>query len=177
MTETPMKILVLGLGNLLLADEGVGVHVARALMAGELPEGVTVLDVGTAVLDALPAMGDAERIIVVDAVKADCEPGTVYKMPFDAFARPECIASMHGFDLSRVLYLTQRKDTPEVVVIGVEPDRIEWSLDLSPRVAEVLPVVLEAVKEEILPRVTREVPPGPAARESSALSATPADPV
>jgi hydrogenase maturation protease len=144
-----MKTLVLGLGNLLLADEGVGVHVARALMEAGVPEGVTVLDVGTAILDALPAIGEADRIIVVDAVKADCDPGTVYKMPFDAFLKPECIASMHGFDLSRVLYLTQREDVPEVTVIGVEPAQIDWSLDLSPRVAEVLPFVIEAVREAI----------------------------
>ena len=151
MNDVPVKTLVLGLGNLLLSDEGVGVHTARVLLETELPEGVKVLDVGTAILDALPAIGDADRIIVVDAVKADGKPGTIYRMPFDAFLRPECIASMHGFDLSRVFYLAQREDVPEVVVIGVEPDRIDWSMDLSPRVAEVLPVVVQAVMEEIQP--------------------------
>ena len=151
MNEVPVKTLVMGLGNLLLSDEGVGVHTARALLEMELPEDVKVLDVGTAILDALPAMGDADRIVVVDAVKAGGEPGTIYRMPFDAFLRPECIASMHGFDLSRVLYLTQREDMPEVLVIGVEPARIDWSMDLSPRIAKVLPVVVQAVMEEIRP--------------------------
>lgn len=144
-----MKTLVLGLGNLLLADEGVGVHVARALTESGCAEDATVLDIGTAILDALPALEVADRVIVIDAVKADGPPGSVYRMPFDAFLRPEIIASMHGFDLSRVLALSERRDTPEVIVIGVEPAVIDWSLELSPAVAKAVPVVLEQVQKEI----------------------------
>lgn len=144
-----MKTLVLGLGNLLLCDEGVGVHAARALLdAGCLGETV-VLDIGTAILDALLDIEEADRIIVVDAVKADGRPGSVYRMSYDECIRSECIASMHGFDLSRVLALTQRSGPPEVIVIGVEPARIDWSLDLSPQVAEALPAVLDAVRKEL----------------------------
>lgn len=146
-----MKTLVLGLGNLLLTDEGVGVHAARALLASGCPEGVTVLDVGTAILDALPEIQAADRIILIDAVKADGLPGSVYRMPLEAFERPECIASMHGFDLTRVLALTERRDRPEVVVIGVEPACLDWSLELSPQVREAMPTVLEALRRELDP--------------------------
>jgi hydrogenase maturation protease len=145
-----MKTVVLGIGNLLLCDEGVGVHVARALLGEELPVQTEVLEVGTAILDALPAIESAQRIIVVDAVKADGEPGTIYRMPFDAFAPSPVIASMHGFDLSRVLALAGRSDHPEITVIGVEPDVVDWSLDLSPAVEAVLPMAVQAVREEIL---------------------------
>jgi len=145
-----MKTLVLGLGNLLLCDEGVGVHAARALLKEGCPEEVTVLDIGTAILDALEAIEEAERIVVVDAVMAeDGVPGSVYRMPLDAFESPTSIASMHGFDLSRVLKLTTRTTPPEVVVIGVEPETIAWSLDLSPVLAEALPVIIEAIRKEI----------------------------
>lgn len=145
-----MKTVILGIGNLLLADEGVGVHAARALMLAELPPEVTVLDVGTAVLDALPHLETAEKVIVVDCVKADEAPGSVYYVPYDEMLRPEQIASLHGFDLSRVLALAGRSDLPEVVVIGVEPGSINWSLDLSPRVADALPTVIEVVKQEVM---------------------------
>ncbi len=145
-----MKTLVLGIGNLLLCDEGIGVHVARALLREELPEETEVLDVGTAILDALPAIESAQRIIVVDAVKADGEPGTIYRMPFDSFAPSPVIASMHGFDLSRVLALAGRGDHPEITVIGVEPGVVDWSLDLSSAVEAVLPLAVRAVREEIL---------------------------
>jgi hydrogenase maturation protease len=144
-----MKVLVLGIGNLLLSDEGVGVHVARALMESDLPEEVLVLDIGTAILDALPAIEEADRIIVVDAVKGGSPPGSVYRMSHEEFIRPEVIASMHGFDLSRVLLLTNRKDIPEVIVIGVEPSRLDWSLELSPEVELIMPIILQAVREEI----------------------------
>lgn len=144
-----MKTLILGIGNLLLADEGVGVHAAHALAHDGCPDGAVVLDVGTAILDALEAIEEADFVIVVDAVKADGAPGSVYCMPLDAFSPSPCIASMHGFDLSRVLALTRRKEPPEVIVIGVEPARIEWSMELSPEVAEVLPIVRETILGEI----------------------------
>lgn len=146
-----MRTLVLGLGNLLLADEGVGVHAARALMEETLL-GATVLDVGTAILDALPALEKAERLVVVDAVQAGKEPGTVYRMTLDDFARKDCIASMHGFDLPRALALSGRIDPPEVIVVGVEPALIDWSLALSPPVARALPLVLDLVRDEIAAR-------------------------
>jgi len=141
--------LVLGLGNQLLGDEGVGVHAAEELLSGRLPSDVVVLDVGTAVLDALPAMEVAQRIVVVDAVRANQAPGTVYRVPFDEMRHPQVIGSVHGFDLSRVLALSGRADVPEVVVIGVEPESIDWSLELSPPVREAMPAVLEAVLAEV----------------------------
>jgi hydrogenase maturation protease len=163
-----MKKLVLGLGNLLLADEGVGVHAVRALSEGGLPEDTTVLDVGTAILDALPFIEEADRIIVVDAVKAGGEPGTIYRMPMNSFRRKEMIASMHGFDLFGVLALAGRTLFPEVLVIGVEPARIEWSMELSPRVADSLPAVVQAVREMMDP--TEEDAPDPPAQRMDGLS-------
>ncbi len=142
-------VLVLGLGNLLLGDEGVGVHIAQLLQTEELGNQVEVQDVGTAILDALPDLEQAERVVVIDAVKAGGVPGTVYRMPLTEFRSKSHIASMHGFDLQRVLRLTGRKRPPEVVIIGIEPEIIEWSLELSTAVEKALPLALNAVKMEI----------------------------
>jgi len=143
--------VVLGLGNLLLGDEGVGVHAARALLAGGLT-GVEVIDVGTAILDALPALRRAERLVVIDAVQAGGTPGSIYRMPFDQVRPATMVAGLHGFDLSRALALAGREDAPEhVLVFGVEPARIEWSLELSPAVAAALPFLLDAVRAEVGP--------------------------
>jgi hydrogenase maturation protease len=120
-----MRTLILGIGNLLLSDEGVGVHVARALQREELPSNVITLEVGTAFLDALPEIELADRIIIIDAMQADHAPGTIYRVPFEDCVKPECIASLHGFDLSRVIYLAGRETAPEAIVIGVEPGRID----------------------------------------------------
>ena len=111
-TQRSERLLILGIGNLLLGDEGVGVHAAQALMKKDLPEGVTVLDIGTAILDALPELEKADRVIVIDAVMAGKEAGTVYRIPYDDCEKPERIVSIHGFDLSRVLAMTSRKLPP-----------------------------------------------------------------
>jgi hydrogenase maturation protease len=145
-----MKTLILGMGNLLLCDEGVGVHIARALQQEALPPNVTVLDVGTAFLDALPAIEKADRIIVVDAMQGGEAPATIYRVPFDDCARPECIASLHGFDFSRTIFLAGRQSTPEVIVIGVEPAQIDWGTELSPELQRALPDAVEAIKSELL---------------------------
>ncbi len=144
-----MKTLVLGIGNLLLGDEGVGVHTARALQRATRPEEVVILEVGTAFLEALPELEQADRIIIVDAMQADHAPGTIYRVPFDDCVKPEIIASLHGFDLSRVLYMAGRITTPEVIVIGVEPARIDWGTELSPVIREAMPAIIEAVRAEI----------------------------
>ena len=141
--------LILGIGNLLLTDEGVGCHAARALQEEALPEDVVVLEAGTDFLSALPEIEKADRIIIVDAMQGDEAPGTVYRVPFEECLKPQCIASLHGFDVSRTLYLAGRDTVPEVVVFGVEPALIQWGTELSPKVREMMPAVIEAVKREI----------------------------
>ncbi len=144
-----MGTLVLGIGNLLLRDEGVGVHAARALQREQVPSDITILEVGTAFLDALPDIGKAHRIIIVDAMKAGHPPGTVYRVPFGECVKPQMIASLHGFDLSRVLFLAGMSTPPEVIVIGVEPARIEWGTELSPEIQSMICTVVETIKAEI----------------------------
>ena len=148
MEATQKNTLVLGLGNLLLGDEGVGVHAARALQ-DECCEDVEIQDVGTAILDALPALERADRVIVMDAMKGHGDPGTIYRTPMDQCTGNSCIASLHGFDLRSVLTLAGCETSPEVLVLGVEPAVVEWSMALSPPVKNALPVLLEAVREEL----------------------------
>ena len=143
-----MATLILGLGNELLADEGVGIHAVRRMRAEPLPDHVTILEVGTAILDALDYIAEAERIIVIDAMKADGVPGTVYKIPLADCQGASTIASMHGFDIHRVMALAGRSDHPGVMVFGVEPAEVSWSLRLSEAVAESLEALIAAVVQE-----------------------------
>ena len=144
-----MQKLVLGLGNELLADEGVGVHAVRLLQDKRLPETVKVLEVGTSILDALEELERAERVIILDAMKDGKAPGTIYKIPLDDCRGSSCIASMHGFDIFRVISLTERSDRPHAMVFGMEPEFIEWSMNLSSTVAESLPHLVRAVLNEL----------------------------
>lgn len=141
------RTLVMGIGNLLLSDDGVGVHAAKALCEYELPEWVAVLDVGTAFLDSLPALETAERIIIIDAVQADGAPGTIYSMPVDRFA-PRQMQGLHDLDIFSMLAMAGNNRPVEVTVLGVEPERIEWGLELSDAVSATLPDLVKAVCEK-----------------------------
>jgi hydrogenase maturation protease len=144
-----MNTLILGLGNLLLCDEGVGVHVARALAQRELPPNVSVVEAGTAFLDVLPDIEKADRILLIDAMEGGGTPGSVYRVPFDQCKHPEMLASLHGFDLSRVLFMSGSNRAPEVTVFGIEPARIEWGTELSPAVQRMIPAVQQAILDEL----------------------------
>lgn len=141
------RTVVLGLGNTLLGDEGVGVHAADILAADPTFCGCA-LAVGTAVLDALPALETADKVVVVDAMRGGNPPGTVYRTTLENITARPVIGSVHGFDITRVLALARRHEAPDVVVIGVEPESIDWSLELSPVVADAMPAILDAVQEE-----------------------------
>ena len=76
-------ILVLGIGNILLRDEGVGVRVIERMLKMRLPDNVELVDGGTAGADLLDVLAERKKVIVIDAVQADCEPGTVLKFTAD----------------------------------------------------------------------------------------------
>ena len=145
-----MQTLVLGIGNELLGDEGVGVHAARLLREEGLSPKTKILEVGTAILDALPDLEQADRVIILDAMKDDQPPGTVYKISLDHCSGTTCIAGMHGFDIFRVMALAGRSTPPPVMVFGVEPLEIGWSLELSTPVTESIPHLLDAVRAELI---------------------------
>jgi len=147
--NSKMHTVILGLGNELLGDEGVGVHAVRLLQRGQLPPDTRVLEVGTALLNCLPALEEAGRVIVVDAMQAEGTPGTIYTIPLEDCSGSPCIASMHGFDIFRVMSLVGRNDPPPVNVFGVEPELIHWSMSLSPRVAASLPHLITALQQEL----------------------------
>lgn len=145
--------LVVGIGNLLLKDEGVGVHVIRALEKRSLPPDVELIDGGTAGADLLPYLSGAEKIIIVDALRAGGEPGAVYCLtPEDCEPQAEGAGfSLHDLGVLVVLKdleLLEGRKTP-VLIIGVEPKELDWGMELTPEVAASLPKVIELVEKEI----------------------------
>lgn len=145
------KILIVGIGNLILRDEGIGVHAARELEEQSLPPQVEVIEGGTALMELLPAIRDAERIIVIDALRGGGLPGTIYRVfPEDLMVDAERLLSLHQVGLLEVLGMARQLGAdPEVVIIGVEPKEITWGMELTPEVAAKLPQVIEAVVAEL----------------------------
>lgn len=102
-------------------------------------------------MELLPIFQEMERIIVIDAVKGGGKPGAVYRItPEELEAEQDRPLSLHQVGLLDVLGMArQLGPVAEVVIIGVEPKEIRWGMDLSPEVREKVPVVVEAVLEEL----------------------------
>jgi hydrogenase maturation protease len=139
-------ILVAALGNLLLMDDGVGVHVVHEL-AKEPVEGALAVEIGTAVLTSLHLLEWAERVLVIDAVQAGGEPGTLYYFDVDCAALPERQLSLHELSLVGALrFIAEEKKPRQIMILGIEPDTIDYGMDLTPKVAAALPRAVEAVR-------------------------------
>lgn len=138
---TPLKTVVLGLGNILLGDEGVGVRVVEELeRTGGLP-GVELVDGGTAGFRLLPYFDGAGLVVVVDAAADGRPPGTVTMLrPAFSGAYPAVITP-HDFGLKNILdALALADDRPEIVLVTISvADADRASLDLSPDVGRAVP--------------------------------------
>jgi hydrogenase maturation protease len=148
------ETLVLGLGNILLGDEGVGVRVIERLLEKvEFQEGVRVLDGGTLGLDLLPYLEDAARLLVVDAAQARKPAGTLIRLTgreIPIFLDASKV-SPHQEGLQDLLAVAAFKGylPEEVVFLGVQVGSLGVSLELSPAVAAQVDPMVERVLEEL----------------------------
>ena len=129
-------ILVLGIGNTMLKDEGIGVRVAEKMMQMSLPPEVEVMDGGIKGLDLLYYIEGRKKVIVVDAVKAGAPPGTLFRFTDnDLAAKKGIMRSAHGIDFSDVIAVARFTGTKpaEVIFLGVEPYDLSVSMELSPK--------------------------------------------
>lgn len=147
----PQQILIIGVGNPLMRDEGAGVRTVELLMSGyEFPEHVTVMDAGTMGLTILDVLRGVERLIVVDAIQnSGHAPGTVVLMTPEDMAENQVMHSLHDVRIVDVLaHAAMMGHTPRTSVVGIQIERIEeWVLELSVPVEEALPVAAGAVLE------------------------------
>jgi hydrogenase maturation protease len=152
-THDRKRIVILGVGNLLLSDEGVGVHVANKLMEMDLPEGVEVYEGGTDGFRLMSVVAGADRLIVVDAVKGGGEPGSIYRFDVkDAPSMPDSYkTSVHQIGILEVIHFSEfvgEGKTPDATIIGVEPKSLDMAMELTPEVAAKVPRIIELVLEE-----------------------------
>jgi hydrogenase maturation protease len=147
------KVTVLGIGNILLSDEGFGVKVVLKMMQNyQFPENVCLVDGNVLGLSLLGTISDTDYLIVVDAVKNKGEPGTVYRIDTkDIPNRIRAKNSLHQVDFLEALTLCQALDhVPETVIFGVEPKDIETVQDkLTPEIKDKMNAVINMVLTEL----------------------------
>jgi hydrogenase maturation protease len=150
--DKSVPLLILGLGNLICGDDGLGVTaVHRLLDAYDAPEGVRILDGGTLGLSLLPYLEDAERAILVDAIRDDAAPGSFVRLMGDDVAPAVATRlSVHQVGVIDLLdgarWLGKTPST--LVLLGLVPASVELSVALSAPVERKLPELVRRIAAE-----------------------------
>lgn len=149
-----MRVVVLGVGNILMSDEGVGVHAVTALAERyDFPECVEIIDGGTSGMDCLDRIADADLLLIADCMrKAGKQPGDITRIADDEInAWFKTKISPHQVGLSDVLAACcfHGMSPKKVVLVGVQPESFETSMELTPKVAAVLDQVIDRLLAEI----------------------------
>lgn len=144
--------LILGVGNLLLSDEGVGIHAVRRLLEREdLSDEIQIVDGGTAGLALMVYLEDVGRLVIIDAMETGGPPGTLVRLSGNQIPAYMALkVSPHEITLPDFLAAAKLRDLypREVIVWGVQPESMEVGIDLSPALAARL--------EELVDRVVAE---------------------
>ncbi len=146
----PPRIVIIGVGNLLMKDEGIGIHAVQALQEIELPADIVTIDGGTSP-DLIAYTRAGDKMIIIDAAKAGGEPGTIYRFrPEDLAEVSGTLTSAHEMGVEENLKLMSLtgNEPEEVVIIGVEPGEIDWGTELSPELQDKLPTIINKVLKE-----------------------------
>ncbi len=146
------RIMVCGIGNFILQDEGVGVHVVNKLQEMSFPPNVEIIDGGTHSYDLVDMFCTADFIIIIDAIQGGGEPGTMYRAPLEELGlKPEENAtSLHQIHFIEAVQMVNLLGFhPEIIVYGVEPEVIDWGLELTPKVAARVPRLTQLIAQEV----------------------------
>ncbi len=149
------RVAVVGVGNLLLGDEGVAGHVVEALGREYVPPYLELIDAGTALVDVLGSLRGYERIFLVDALRSGGTPGSVYRLAFSELkrraARGQLTMSLHQSGLLEAAALARMQgvDPEAITIIAVEPANMEPGIELSETVSRRLRDVCHLVMEEV----------------------------
>jgi hydrogenase maturation protease len=148
MMDSKGKTLIVGMGNLLCRDEGIGVHVVQEMEKMELPGHIELLDIGTSTMDLISHLEGVERLIVIDAMQGGGVPGTIYKCkPEDLLPKEEGPISLHEIGLLESLDMAKKMGWEiQTVVVGVEPEVLDWGMELSEAVRDKVPKIIDIIE-------------------------------
>lgn len=145
------RIMVMGVGNILLSDEGLGVHFLKELN-NSIPDNVELLEGGTAGLELVHLIQEVDFLIIVDAINAKSEAGAVFRFqPEDIKVFPERYeVSFHQVGIMEVLAMAEiLGNAPQTLIYGVQPKSLDWGLELSSEVTLIFPKLKELVLQEL----------------------------
>lgn len=145
------EIAIIGIGNILLKDDGVGVHTIKQLENEDFPSTIELVDGGTSTLDMLSYFLDFKKIIVVDCLRAEYEPGTIYKIkPEDISSFKKESLSIHDVQILDVVKMANMLGKhPSVTIFGIEPKEINFDTEMTDCMKMKIPEVIKLIKKEL----------------------------
>ena len=151
MSTNVKDTVIIGIGNILLKDDGMGVHVIKQLELENLPSTIELVDGGTSTLDTLGFFLDYKKVIVIDCLRAGLKPGTIYKIkPEDITSYKKENLSIHDVQILDVVKMANMMDKyPEVVIFGIEPEEIALDLEMTEMMVSKIPEVICNIKKEL----------------------------
>lgn len=156
LTPPGCKVLVVGCGNLLRGDDGVGPLLVRHLWELGVPDGAQMVDGGTAGMDTAFRMRGAERVVIVDAAATGAEPGTVYRVPGEEFAELPPLQGLHTHSfrwdhaIAFARWALGEACPTDITVFLIEAAGVEYGADLSEPVQRGMNTVIEVIERDFL---------------------------
>lgn len=152
MNVSAARIVVVGIGNLIRTDDGLGVHAIERLRHDpRVPAGVTLIDGGTYGIELLAYISDSTHLLLIDAIDVGERPGTIIRMANEELRGLPCAASVHQVGLADLLATLPLVSTAEreTVLLGVVPASTDWGASLSPEVETALADLIDEVVKQL----------------------------
>ena len=146
------KVIIIGIGNLLLMDEGIGIHVINELEKHKLPENVDIYDGGTGGFKLIDLMHEAKRVIFIDAVETGKAPGTITTFTSKDVRSiyPKKKYSLHDTNLLEVITMAELLEVPpQIEIVGIQPKTINYGLTPSKELTDSMPDIINTVLSRI----------------------------
>ncbi len=149
--KSKKRVLILGIGNILHKDDGLGIFIVNEIenSVKGIPGYVEIADGGVLGYDLLPLMSGRERIVIVDALKADDKPGSIYKFPAKHLTDSGNKFSLHEMGVKKIIdMLTLTGERPEIEIVGIVPEEIHTlEIGISDSVKKSVPKAMELIME------------------------------
>jgi hydrogenase maturation protease len=174
--HTASPITVVGVGNLVHTDDGLGIHAIQRLQADpRVPKGVALIDGGTFGIELLAYVQDSSRLILIDAADVGQDPGTLVRLTGEDLTGLPGGASVHQLGVADLLAtLALVSDMPrELLLLGAQPGSTDWGTELTAPAAAALEKIVEAAVEQ-LREWSREEEPAPVASAGKEGAISPA---
>ncbi|GJQ60076.1 MAG: hydrogenase maturation protease [Candidatus Scalindua sp. AMX11] len=146
------KIVIIGIGNVLLMDEGIGIHVVDELEKHKFPQNVTLYDGGTGGFKLIDLMDGANTVFFIDAVETGKPPGTIitFKSGDVRTNYRKKRYSLHDTDLLEVIKMVELLEfSPDIVIVGVQPKTINYGTTLSQELKDSIPDIINTVLKSV----------------------------